>query len=255
MLVKHYLSIPRLDKTFTAEELVARYLNQWDGLHAWFLGQGGRDSDLIYLQDTTNETVRRMTRFAQRLGEKHHNFKSRKKDYQHLAHIFASCSDLQEAQKLSACVFGVFHTRHLWALEKDTEDIYQEIWDIAPSEAILKPRVRTYREKTKPQAVVSFPEEKAKTLKEYLLEKEAEQRLINSVVENKRIVLKNVVISDPYLRKTLLDWISKSLGNKDGLAKTQTGHKFRLSKLDEQTITMYWDDGTLNIPNFVIELL
>lgn len=234
MLVKHYLSIPRLDQTFTAEELAARYLNQWDGLHAWFLGQGGRDSDLIYLQDTTNETVRRMTRFAQRLGEKHHNFKSRKKDYQHLAHIFAGCSDLQEAQKLSACVFGLFHTRHLWALEKDTEDIYQEIWDIAPSEAILKPRVRTYREKTKPQAVVSFPEEKAKTLKEYLLEKEAEQRLINSVVENKRIVLKNVVISDPYLRKTLLDWISKSLGNKDGLAKTQTGHKFRLSKLDEQ---------------------
>ncbi|MDD2235340.1 MAG: TIGR02677 family protein [Desulfitobacteriaceae bacterium] len=255
VLARHYLSIPRLDKTFTAEELVTSYLNQWDGLHAWFLGQGGRDSDLIYLQDTTNETVRRMTRFAQRLGEKHHNFKSRKKDYQHLAHIFASCSDLKEAQKLSACVFGLFHTRHLWALEKETEDIYQEIWDIAPSEAILKPRVRTYREKTKPQAVVSFPEEKAKTLKEYLLEKEAEQRLINSIVENKRIVLKKVVMSDPYLRKTLLDWISKSLGNKDGLAKTQTGHKFRLSKIDEQMVTMYWDDGILKIPNFVIELL
>ena len=56
--------------------MVTSYLNQWDGLHAWFLGQGGRDSDLIYSQDTTNETVRRMTRFAQRLGEKHHNFKS-----------------------------------------------------------------------------------------------------------------------------------------------------------------------------------
>ena len=88
VLAQYYLSIPRLDQVATIEELTEKYSNQWQGLRAWFLGHEGRDSDLIFLQNTTNETVRRMTRFAQRLGEKHHNFKSRKKDYVHLARFF-----------------------------------------------------------------------------------------------------------------------------------------------------------------------
>lgn len=254
-LTEYYLSIPRLEQTFTPDELKLKYLNQWEGLRAWFLGQGGRDSDLIYLQNITNETVRRMTRFAQRLGEKHHNFKSRKKDYQHLAQIFSDCKDLEEAHRLSASIFGLFHTRHLWAEEKNTEDIYQEVWDVAPSEAILNPRIRAYREKTHPQAVVSFPVEKARALEEYLAEKEAEQGLINAIVENKQIILKKITMSDPYLRKTILNWISKSLSNKNGEGKTQTGHKFRLSKLDDQMIVVPWDDGILKLPNFVIEFL
>ncbi len=255
ILAKYYLSIPRLDQSFTKEDLAQEYMNQWDGLNSWFLGRNGRDSDLIYLQNTTNETVRRMTRFAQRLGEKHHNFKSRKKDYQHLAQIFANCTDLQEAQKLSASVYGLFHTRHLWASEKETEDIHQEIWDTPPFVTTLKPRIRTYREKTKPQAIIGFPEEKAKALKEHLLEKEAEQQLVNSVIKDRRIVLKDITTKDPYLRKTILAWISKGLSSKDGLAKTQTGHQIKLSKLDGNMITLDWDDGTLELPNFVIELL
>jgi len=253
VLAQYYLSIPRLDQVATIEELTEKYSNQWQGLRAWFLGHEGRDSDLIFLQNTTNETVRRMTRFAQRLGEKHHNFKSRKKDYVHLAKIFANCSDINEAHKLSACAFGLFHTRHLCALEKDTEDIYTEIWDLQPSEVILNPRVRTYREKTRPQAVISYPKEKAKMLQEYLLEKEAEQHLINEIIENRRIVLNKITMNDPYIRKTLLNWIAKSMGNKMGFAKTQTGHKFKLSKLDNQSIIINWEDGTLKLPNFMIE--
>jgi uncharacterized protein (TIGR02677 family) len=254
-LAEYYLSIPRLDQVNTKEELSEKYLDQWQGLKAWFLGHEGRDSDLIFLQNTTNETVRRMTRFAQRLGEKHHNFKSRKKDYLHLAQIFANCADIKDAHRLSSCVFGLFHTRHIWAEEKDTEDIYQEIWETRPSEVILNPRIRSYREKTRPQAIISYPEEKEKMLKEYLLEKEAEKRLIDEIIENKRIFLNKITTTDPYIRKTLLNWIAKSMGNRMGLGKTQTGHKYRLSKLDNQIITIAWDDGVLKMPNFVIEFL
>ncbi|MFZ5945984.1 MAG: TIGR02677 family protein [Bacillota bacterium] len=255
ILTEHYLSIPRLDQVSTKEEIRQKYVDQWQGLQAWFLGHEGRVSDLIYLQNTTNETVRRMTRFAQRLGEKHHNFKSRKKDYLHLAQIFANCVDIQDAHRLSAGVFGLFHTRHIWAEENGTEDIYQEIWEIQPAEVILNPRVRTYREKTRPQAVITYPEEKKKMLEEYLLEKEAEKRLIDEIIENKRIVLNKINTTDPYVRKTLLNWIGKSMGNQLGFAKTQTGHRFKLSKLDNQTITIAWDDGILKMPNFVIEFL
>ena len=92
-------------------------------------------------------------------------------------------------------------------------------------------------------------------LQEYLLEKEAEQHLINEIIENRRIVLNKITMTDPYIRKTLLNWIAKSMGNKMGFAKTQTGHKFKLSKLDNQSIIINWEDGTLKLPNFIIEFL
>ena len=255
LLTDYYLSIPRLDQVHSREELSQKYLDQWEGLNAWFLGHEGRDSDLIYLQNTTNETIRRMTRFAQRLGEKHHNFKSRKKDYLHLAQLFADCSTLEDAHRLSASVFGLSHTRHIWAEEKGTEDIYQEIWETHPSEVIITPRVRTYRGKTRTQAIISYPEEKQKMLKEYLLEKAAEKHLINQIIENKSIVFKQISVTDPYIRKTLLNWISKTMANKSGVAKTETGHKVKLNKLDNQVITIPWDDGILKMPNFTIEFL
>ncbi|MDK2823710.1 MAG: hypothetical protein PWP71_1628 [Clostridia bacterium] len=254
-LADHYLSIPRLDEVITKEVLMEKYLDQWQGLSSWFLGYAGRESDLIYLQNITNETVRRMTRFAQRLGEKHHNFKSRKKDYLHLALLFGKCSSINEAHELSACVFGVFHTRHLWTDSKETEDIYAEIWDAAPFEITVNPRVRNYREKTRPQAVISYPEEKENMLKEYLLEKEAEQKLIDEILENKQIVLAKISTTEPYIRKTLLNWIGKSMGSKERIAKTETGHKFKLIKVDGQMITLKWDDGYLKLPNYVIQFL
>jgi uncharacterized protein (TIGR02677 family) len=255
ILADYYLSIPRLEQVATKKELVQKFVDEWQGFNAWFLGYEGRDSDLVYLQNATNETVRRITRFAQRLSEKHHNFRSRKKDYLHLAQLFANCAKVEDAHRLSACVFGLFHTRHIWAEEKGTEDIYKDVWEVKPSEVILNPRIRTYREKTRPQAIISYPEEKKKRLEEYLAEKEAEKHLIDEIIENKGIVLNKINTTDPYIRKTVLNWIAKSMGNKMGFAKTQTGHKYRLKKLDCSTITVAWDDGFLKMPNFVIEFI
>lgn len=254
-LADYYLSIPRLDDSITKEQLREKYINQWQGLNSWFLGYEGRESDLAYLQNITNETVRRITRFAQRLGEKHHNFKSRKKDFSHLADLFSECTSIKNAHELSACVFGVFHTRHLYAEVKETEDIYAEIWTSPPTEITINPRIRSYREKTKPQAVISYPQEKKNMLKEYLLEKEAEQKLIDNLLENKRVILAKISTTDPYIRKTLLNWIGKSMGNKKGIAKTETGHRFKLIEVDKQRITLNWDDGILILPNYVIEFL
>ncbi|MBS4024707.1 MAG: TIGR02677 family protein [Clostridia bacterium] len=219
-LAVYYQSIPRLEDKVEKETVIEKYLNQWQSISAWFLGQERQESDMAYLQKATNETIRRMTRFAQRLGEKHHSFKSRRKDYLHLAKWFNSCSDIKEAHLLSSCVFGAFHTRHLYADTKTTEDIYAEVWDEHPTKMTLKPRIRNYREKTRPSAIISRQREKEKTMEKFIREREAEQKLIEQVVKNDRIILRELSSKDPYIRKTLLYWISKCMGSKDLSAKT-----------------------------------
>lgn len=254
-LADYYLNIPRLDERPSKEELEERYRQQWQSMKNWFLGRDGKDSDLLYLQNATNETIRRMTRFAQRLGERHHNFKSRRQDYLHLAKWFSKASDIKEAHELSACVFGVFHTRHLYASPRDTEDIYADLWDEPPTEITVKPRVRNYREKTRPGAVVSHEKEKERQLEEFLHQKEAERKLVEQLISNNRIVVGKLPEVDPYVRKTLLHWISKCMSNSRWIAKTETGRKFQLVRLDDREVTLRAEDGDLRMPNYVLKFL
>jgi uncharacterized protein (TIGR02677 family) len=254
-LVQHQLSIPRLDEQPDVEELKIRFIDQWKGLQRWFIGMNGRESELSFLQNETNETIRRMTRFAQRLGEKHHNFRSRRKDYLHLANWFHDFEDIKEAHQLSACVFGLFHTRHLFAETKETEDIDTEMWEHSPTVLTLKPRIKQYREKTRPGAVVSRKREKDKMLQHYLLEKEAEQKLIEEMITNDKIILSDLPLIDPYVRKTILHWIGKCMSNRDGEAKTETGRRIRLLQLNEGRITLRAEDGVLDMPNYVFTFI
>ena len=255
-LAEHQLSIPRLEATPTKEELKARYLEQWQSLRNWFLGHGGKGSELSFFQNETNETIRRITRFAQRLGERYHNFRSRRKDYLHLAQWFSKLENLDEAHELSACVFGVFQTRHLYADVKATEDIYAEVWDQPPTVLTIKPRVRQYKEKTRAGAVVMREKEKQEALEKYLLEKEAERKLIVELMQQDKIVIGKLTTNvDPYIRKTLLNWIGKAMGSMNRQAKTETGQRFRLSRLDDTRVTLCCEDGNLELPNYVLTFI
>ncbi|MCR4426635.1 MAG: DUF2397 domain-containing protein, partial [Firmicutes bacterium] len=121
----HQLSVPRMDARPSKPDLENTLLGQWHGLKDWFLGVGGRESDPSYLQNETNETIRRITRFAQRLGERNQNIRSRYSDYLYLADWFSRLESIEEAHRLSACVFGVPNTRHFVADSPASEDIHK----------------------------------------------------------------------------------------------------------------------------------
>ncbi|MGB4376138.1 MAG: TIGR02677 family protein [bacterium] len=255
LLAEYYLGIPRLDERPPRERVAARYYRQWEDMASWFLGQGGRESDLVYLQRVTGDTIRRITRYAQRLGERHHNFKSRRKDYLHLATWFSSIADLEEAHKLSACVFGVLETRHLYAGPMPTEDIYADVWDVEPTELTINPRIRNYRPKTRPNAVVSHREEKEAIRQRYLEERQAEQKLLQGLKRQNRIVLGELPVVEARVRKILLGWIERCMASSDGVAKIETGHRVKLEKKDSNKVVLRCEDGLLILPNYVLHFL
>ncbi|MCK9906040.1 DUF2397 domain-containing protein, partial [Frankia sp. Cpl3] len=147
-----------------------RYYDQWEGIWQWFLGDGsGRGSDLEDLQRETNEAIRRIARYAQRMGERQSSMRSRRADYLYLAKWFASLEDAKQAHCLSAAIFGISRMKHIWVdTPKATEDIYAAIWDMKPSEFAVKPRVQEYRERTRPGKIEAKAEEKKAMLAEYL---------------------------------------------------------------------------------------
>ncbi|MBD1379521.1 TIGR02677 family protein [Metabacillus arenae] len=255
-VIKHQLKIPRLeDVALDPKRLMEEHLQSWDSLKTWFLGKDGHLSELEMLQDKTNETIRRMTRFAQRLGEKHHNLRSRKTDYLHLAGWFSTFDELDEAHKLSSVVFGVFHTKHIFAGVKKSEDIYVDIWDEVPTTLSVKPRIRQYREKTKPSALADHKLEKEMMLNEYLTKKEQEQKILQQLMTGNKIIFNELPEIEGSTRKTLLAWLGKALGNKNQIAKIETGKKIKVVRVDSSTITLRSKDGELQMPNFEIEFL
>ncbi len=254
-IAAYYLTIPRLEEQPDRQVVEEGYRGQWGSIQAWFLGDNGRDSDLVYLQNATNEVIRRITRFAQRLGERHHNLKSRRKDYLSLADWFERCEHLSDAHRLFACVFGTAHTRHLCGAARESEDIYREIWAEQPTEIMVQPRVRTYRMKVKPRAVVSRQLEKEAALQTYLRQKEGEQQLLEQLMGEDRIVLRTLKLTDPHIRKVLLRWIGKCMDNRRREARTETGRRFRLLIRSDNPVSTFWDDGLLQMPDYEIQFL
>ncbi len=253
-LADYELSIPRLDKRPPKTELVEKYTRQWRNLCIWFLGERERDSDLQFLRVATHEAIRRVTRFVQRLGERHQLQRSRRYEYLHLATRFANCATLDEAHILSASVFGLTQVRHLYAPVKDTEDIYAEVWDRPPLNLTLTPRVRSYRLKTRPNAIEERTEAKEAALAEYLRIKAAEEAILMALAQQGSLHLADLGPIEPPLRKTLLGWIARSLASSDHIAATESGRRFRLKQRPGK-VTLICSDGQLLMPNYTLEFL
>jgi uncharacterized protein (TIGR02677 family) len=254
-LATYQLAIPRLEESISHAQFVRKYQDQWQGLTEWFLGTSGHSSELTSLENETTETIRRITRFAQRLGEKQQNSRSRYKDYLHLAMWFAKEETIAEAHCLSAVLFGLSEIRHVFAEAADSQDMYRSVWDGAPMLLTVKPRTNLYREKSRPGAVVGRTAEKAEALEEYLIERRREQALIESVIEENKIVIAQLSVQEPFIRKTLLAWIGKCMANEHYTAKTEQGRRIRLVRQSAELITLVCCDGHLTLPDFVIEFL
>lgn len=236
------------------EDTYKEYQEKWLSIKAWFLGTEHSESEYEMLQQRTNESIRRITRVVQRLGERHQNFRSRKKDYLHLARWFDSVESMQEAHELSSVVFGVFHTRHFHIDHIPTDDIYADIWDQEPMEHETKPIVRNYREKTRPGAVKSNQAKKEEMKRIHLEQKQHEKEMITQYIQGNEIRIEDLPVVEAQVRKLLLSWIGKAMARKDRTIKTELGTKVKVILSDERVV-LQAEDGKLEMPKAIFKFL
>ena len=255
-VIIHQQQVPRFeDISLDEKELVQVEQDKWKSLSIWFLGNEHGESELDMLQMRTNEQIRRITRVVQRLGERHHYFRSRKKDYLHLAKWFESLADVKAAHELSAVVFGVFHTRHLFSDHVPTDNIYTSIWEEKPMVHETNPRIRNYREKTRPGAIISQEKQKEATKREHLRNKQIEQETLEKYMQGNEIHLGELPIIEPYVRKMLLSWIGKAMMRKDRTFKTEHGRTVKVTMSRDERIILRAEDGELEMPKVTFKFV
>ncbi|MBU5594330.1 TIGR02677 family protein [Amphibacillus sp. MSJ-3] len=230
------------------------YEGKWSSIKTWFLGDDQRESEYDLLQERTNESIRRITRVVQRLGERHQHYRSRREDYLYLARWFDSLDTLEEAHQLSSVVFGVFHTRHFYIDQIPSDDIYSDVWDEQPMEHETKPIVRHYREKTRAGAIVDRAEVKEEMAQAHLKERRQEQELIEKYIHDRKIKIANLPVVEPPVRKVLLLWLGKAIGKEDRVIKTELGRQVKLVN-EEGRVLLRAEDGDLEMPNVTFEFL
>ena len=253
-VVDYELSIPRMDGEVTRELLEEKTIGRFQSMYDWFVASGGEENEAGKLFDVTSDMIRRITRYAAQLSEKNAIGANRREEYRHVAELFLRCSDLKEAHQMSAMVFGMERTYHLAGdLERETDSFNVGVYEETPLELTLKPRVRTYREKSKRSGIRESSQER-RQLKEQILKKQREDEArLQALEQDGRIGFSTLPVIDARLREILLKWISDALESPDGRARTEDGRLFFLDQShSDQRCVVHCEDGNFTMPKLEI---
>lgn len=248
------MSIPRIEVEVDEEQIYERMKGRWENIQKWFAGAEGAPSEAMRVFDTTNEVIRKITRYANRLSEQNNSGANRREEYRKLAGMFARCKGIDEAHKLAAMVFGIEKPLHLKGdFPRQTESINSGVFDEEPQEIVIQPRIRNYKEKSKRSGVEDHTKEKEAVRQAMVQRLEEERRLLKSYIQNGRLEFASLPEIEPQVRDIFLTWLSKGLENKMRRAKTEDGQVFSIILENEQeTCVLKCTDGTFRMPAYTI---
>jgi len=253
-VLKHEIDIPRLDRKISEEDLKDSIHKRWDNILQWFVPSGS-ESELNRLYTTTNEVIRKITRYAQQISELKHRNANRKQEYRHIADMFAKCTSILDAHLLSAQVFGVQDMFHLLNIqERTTESMDSGVYEEKSTMIQIEPRTRVARKTTTRAIPKDYELEKRMAILELEAEIEKQQKLLKSLIKEETIALASLPKISGYTRNVLLSWISKALQNEDRKAKTEFGSAYEviMPKANEPKCEIHCEDGVFISPAFTI---
>lgn len=251
-VIAYELSIPRIDRVLNEADLHENCMGRWHSLYTWFVG-GEQESEVNRMSDITLEIIRKITRYAQQIGELHNQGANRKEEYRHIATLFEQCDTLQEAHKMSAMVFGAdtcFHFKNL--SNRDTDSIDSGIYDEAPTFYELEPRTRIARVKSNRKPAADYQLEKLMQAQEIVAKQEKDQALLKSYIKDGSIDFATITYLDAYSRKILLNWLSKGLATSNHRSRTEWGSNYTIDDSNKQICKINCEDGTFYMPAFRI---
>lgn len=247
---------PRFEDVQTDVETKTEELKElWNTIVQWFVQSGTHSSQYRILQERTNATIRTITANIRRIGERNRQKLSRKKDYLHVAKWFLQAESIEEAHCISAVIFGLQNTAHYHAKESETSNIYEEIWNIAPTEIITNRRTRGFQGKTKVLRYFSDTEKKAEIIRRNQDEQKKLKQEIDAYIQNGVIELSKTRTLSQNVRKVLLKWLSAAMLTEDGTVLTEFGYRVRIESSGKEKIRVESEDGTMELLSFKVKVL
>ncbi|OKZ68418.1 MAG: TIGR02677 family protein, partial [Clostridiales bacterium 41_12_two_minus] len=223
-VIDYELSIPRMEIEVSKEMIEQKVQGRYQSIHDWFVGNEGQENEAGKLFDATNDIIRRITRYAAQLSEKNALGANRKEEYRKVAELFLRCQDVEEAHKMSAMVFGMECPQHL------AGDLIRETDSMNQGEITLKPRVRTYREKSRRSAIRESAEQKQETRRKLLEKQKKETEKLQALEVDGKICFDKLPVLEPRIREILLKWLSDAMESADFSARTDDGRRYILDR-------------------------
>ncbi len=256
-VVAYELSIPRMDVEVAKEMIEEKIQGRYESIYNWFVGEDREENEAGKLFDATNEIIRRITRYAAQLSEKNALGANRKEEYRKVAEVFLRCKDIEEAHKLSAMVFGMECPGHLAGeMIRETDSMNFGVYEERPIEVTLKPRVRTYREKSKRSSIKESAQQKQETRRKLLQKQKEEMEKLRALEVDGKISFDRLPVLEPRIREILLKWLSDAMESADFTASTDDGRKYMLDRSEsEEKCVVHCEDGNFTMPKLSIVFL
>ena len=253
-IVEYEMGIPRMDTEITEKMIAQKTWGKYQSIYEWFAGSGEQENEAGKLFDTTNDIIRRITRYAAQLSEKNAFGANRKEEYKKVAELFMKCENENEAHKMAAMVFGMEKTFHVSADSiRETDSINRGVYEEAPFSMELKPRIRTYRERTRRSPITESHGQKLETRRKMLQQQKEDMQKINQLEKDGRIDFSGLPVIEPGIREILLKWISDAMESADFTARTDSGRTYQLIKEPtDEKCTVHCEDGNFTMPKMKI---
>ena len=250
--VDYEMSIPRMDDKIQKQDVYDNFMARWDSIYSWFVGKNGI-SEVNRMSDITNEIIRKITRYAQQIGELQNQGANRAEEYKHISDLFGKCQDLSQAHKMSALFFGVDKPLHMQAIyNRNTDSIDSGVYEEEITYYALEPRTRVATVKTKRQPAKDYNLEREQQRLEILEHKQAQNEKLKNYIRNGVVDFEKIDILDGESRKILLSWLSKGLNDANKTSKTDDGREFYIDDSDLKTIEVKCEDGIFVMPSYRI---
>ncbi len=253
-VIQYELLIPRMDVEVSRELIEEKTRGRYQSIYDWFVSSNGEENEAGKLFDATNEIIRRITRYAAQLSEKNALGANRREEYRKVAELFLACSDVQQAHRMSAMVFGMERPYHVAGdLVRETDSMNQGVYEEAPLEITLKPRVRTYREKSRRSAIRESATERQQTRARLIEQQREDQKRLLELEIDGKIDFSTLPVIDAHVREILLKWISDAMEDPAGTARTEDGRRFVLDmSQSKRRCVVHCEDGNFTMPQMSI---
>ena len=252
-VVAYELSIPRMDVEVKRELIEEKIRGRYQSIYDWFVAKDA-ENEAGKLFDATNDIIRRITRYAAQLSEKNSFGANRREEYRKVAQIFLQCEDIRQAHCLSAMVFGLERPYHMKGdLVRETDSMNQGVYEEAPLKLKLKPRVRTYREKSLRSGIRENTEEKQRVRKQMIEQQKEDMSKIRALETDGKIDFASLPVIEPRMREILLRWLSAAMENPEYRGRTEEGRSFRLDMSHQkECCVVRCEDGNFTMPKLTI---
>lgn len=248
------MSIPRMDVELSRAMIEEKTRGRFESIRSWFVSENGEENEAGKLFDSTNEIIRRITRYATQLSEKNALGANRREEYKKVAELFLRCQDIEEAHKMSAMVFGLERPFHLKGdLSRETDSMNRGVYEENPVSFTLKPRIRTYGEKSVRSTMINSAREKEQERARMIGQMKEDRRKLGLLEQEGRIDFGKLPVIEPRVREILLKWLSDALEDTDYTGKTEDGRSFVLDVAQAgERCVVHCEDGNFTMPRMSI---